>query len=225
MRGQTLPQLLEVVQCSEDELKGGLNDLEAVCLDDKWYLLDVTYKERIVTLILKFIEENSWDFTQVNKAETVAELKEIENESVLQQVFDHFVQNSVLNKPKISRFFGEYLLKTAGNLFNLEDFLEMWKSSMHEEIRPELDHLKGLALVNEEKGTLRHFPEEDLPENVHERFKILFSAKEKWKLEEIGPYVERLTTPKLNVNALLTKYARASKAEDGSKLFGAKHGN
>ena len=88
--------------------------------------------------------------------------------------------------------------------------------------RTDLDQLKGIALVDRSQKTIRNYPEWKLPEGVHERLASLFSVRSQWTVEDLAPFVETLTTPKMNVNALLTKYARASNI-NGVKHFGAKH--
>ncbi len=147
------------------------------------------------------------------------------------QVFDQHFESAgdrpghSLLRRKLSRFFGEYLLQT-GSLFRLEDFSTMWAQALPEGVEPDMEQdLAGLAIVDRTKGegTVRYFPEHALPEDVLERFQALFRAKEKWRLEEIGPFVQKLTTGKLDVKALLTKFARASN-EGGVKYFSSKHG-
>ena len=53
------------------------------------------------------------------------------------------------------------------------------------------------------------------------RFDYLFDTRKKWTLEEISPYVCDLTTDKLDVGALLTKYSRAS-MHNGVKVFSSR---
>jgi len=53
------------------------------------------------------------------------------------------------------------------------------------------------------------------------RFDFLFERRKKWTLEEISPYVNDLTTDKLDVGALLTKYSRAS-TQNGVKVFSSR---
>ena len=52
---------------------------------------------------------------------------------------------------------------------------------------------------------------------------MLFQSRERWTVSEITPFVKELSTEKLNVNALLTKYARPVTVA-GVKYFCAKHG-
>ena len=53
------------------------------------------------------------------------------------------------------------------------------------------------------------------------RFNYLFDRRKKWTLDEISPYVSDLTTDKLDVGALLTKYSRAS-MHNGVKVFSSR---
>ena len=94
-----------------------------------------------------------------------------------------------------------------------------------EGVETNIDQLSGLVLVDNEKSPpiIKRFSEEDLPCNIIDRLGILFSARERWTLNEISPFIEPLTTKKLNVNALLTKYARPLNV-DGVKYFCSKHG-
>ena len=105
--------------------------------------------------------------------------------------------------------------------------MNIWQESLpiiddenEENFKVEIKQLEGLALVDQEQ--IRFFPESKLPINIQERLVVLFDTKEKWTLDEITPFVINLTTQKLNVKALLTKYARASRV-NGVQLFSSKH--
>ena len=92
---------------------------------------------------------------------------------------------------------------------------------MPDGVQTDLEHLKGLVLVDNDH--IRRFAEDSLPMVIGDRLNVLFSAREKWTLTEISPFIEPLTTKKLNVNALLTKYARPLNI-NGVKYFCSKHG-
>merc|ERR1712048_1013637 len=81
------------------------------------------------------------------------------------------------------------------------------------------------VLVDSEQSppVIKRFTEDSLPVNIQDRLNVLFNARERWTLTEISPFIEPLTTNKLNVNALLTKYARPLNIS-GVKYFCAKHG-
>ena len=230
--GYRFEDLCSRIQCSEAELKSGLAEAGAMEMDGKWYTLEADDKMKVLSLITNFIEENSWPLDGVVKEETLRELAEIENRDVVESVFDAFLDPTEtdgggggkysLNAPAVSRFYGEYLLQTTGNAFNLAEFSVMWQQAVPEGVRTDMqEHLRGIALVD--KKVVKYFPEWKLTENVQERLASLFAIKEKWTMEEIAPFVEKLTAPKLNVNALLTKYSRVSMI-NGVKQFSSKHG-
>jgi len=233
--GQSFNQLLDMIQSSEKQLEQGLTNLEAVQFEGAYYVLEQEYQMKVLSYILKLFNENSWPLDCVNKQETVETLADLVNTEVLSQVFDIYCtpmrggtdNQYSLDKDKVSRFYGDFLLIDGSN-FALEEFLDMWQKALPEGIQADIAHLSGLALVETLSSTsnqncVKRFPESSLPTTIQDRLEVVFSAREKWSLEELTPYIEPLTTPKLNVNALLTKYARPVTI-NGTKYFCAKHG-
>ena len=220
-------ELLDKIQCSENELKDGLREMEAVEYQDCWTTLDPDLRMKIISLICNVICENSWSWETVAKDEALETLKELESEVLLTQIFDQFFSaEGQVNREKLCRFYGEYLLQSS-SVFNLKEFLTIWQESMPvvdfgEPFKVELKQLEGLAVLD--KDQIRYFPEAKLPTEIKERLGVLFDTKAKWSLDEITPFVINLTTPKLNVKGLLTKYARGSKVND-VQLFSSKHQN
>ena len=223
----TYSDLLDKVQCSESELKEGLQEMEAVEYEGSWTKLDPDLRMKIVSMICNVISENSWSWESVEKDEVLETLKELESEVLLSQVFDQVFIEGKVQSEKLCRFYGEYLLQSS-SVFNLEEFLNIWQESMPvvdfggPAFKVDLNQLEGLAVLD--KDQIRYFPEAKLPTMVQERLSVLFDTKEKWRLDEITPFVINLTTPKLNVKGLLTKYARGSKVKD-VQLFSSKHQN
>lgn len=56
----------------------------------------------------------------------------------------------------------------------------------------DMKYLEGIAIKDTtcQPQVVRFFPEWELPEDVGERFKALFQAREKWTFDDIRPYVE-----------------------------------
>lgn len=52
--------------------------------------------------------------------------------------------------------------------------------------------LSGIAIVdkNTTPQVVWGFSENDLPDDINERFKKLFHTKAKWTVDEISPYIE-----------------------------------
>lgn len=124
-------------------------------------MVDTDYHMRVLSHICNFVAENSWSYDNVNKAETIQALKEIEPEFVVDQIFNFYFSvksndpagmNYRVHREHLSRFFGEYLLQT-GSSFDLNEFVSMWSQSMPEAenddegFSADLKHLQGVALV------------------------------------------------------------------------------
>lgn len=226
--GKSFADLLECIQASEIELTEGLNALEAVQFECDWFVLEQEYQMKVLSYLLKLFSENSWPLDCVNKSESIETLSELVNHEILSRVFDIYCAPMLggtsdqysLDKDKVSRFYGDFLL-VDGSSFALDEFLDMWQKALPEGIKADISHLDGLAMVID--SVVKRFTEASLPNNIQERLYVLFSAREKWSVPELTPYIQPLTTPKLNVKALLTKYARPVNVQ-GIKYFCAKHG-
>jgi len=228
--GVRLSELLETIQASEEELRKGLSDVEGVEVAGMWYKLDTDYKMNILNYILRFFDENSWNLDCVKKKETVEALKDLVPDSLVSQVFDIYCDimdggdgdEYLVNNDKVCRFYGDYLLSSASS-FNLAEFSTMWQEAVPTGLKTNIGQLDGLVIVDSDAGTVKRFLEADLPDNIQERLSVLFQSRERWTVSEITPFVKELSTEKLNVNALLTKYARPVTVA-GVKYFCAKHG-
>lgn len=209
---------LETIQASKEELKDALNVIDAVCLNGYWRVLDFDYHYRILSLFLDLINSNSWSIESIPAAEVLSELKDLIPELILQhlvKIYTDPVENSdsgsmvKLKADKVCRFLAEALLRSL-NRFNLKDFLKAWQDSVPEGLKVDVKQLEGLALIDSDTKPpiISLYPESDLPEEIQPRIEELFTVREKWTFDQIKPYVEPLATAQLNVNALLTKYAR-----------------
>lgn len=264
--------LLGTIQCSEEELKLGLKELQAIVIpsigngkshfprfemNSKWVIMDIGYHMKILSLICNYVEECSWrwDSHEIPKLTIIEALKEVEPDFVISQVFDFYfhpatiglvaqeehdenpLMNYVADKDSICNFYGNFILATSPK-FQLEEFKSMWQKAVpggdeqdiyNKELgdpifKTNLNQLNGMALVDYEDSEIKLFPEWKLPTDIQERLQVLFNERERWTLEDISPYIKNLTTPKLNANALLTKYSKVVTGPCGKKMFCAKHG-
>ncbi|XP_046384784.1 sister chromatid cohesion protein DCC1 [Ischnura elegans] len=232
----SLEDLLDIVQCSNKELASALAEIEAYNINGYWRLLEFDYHFRVLTYILNLVEENSWPFDEVPKNETLESLSTLVPSDILEQCFGYYSEATgtysdkgdqlfKLKEHKVCRFLAKVLLKPAGK-FNLEEFLEAWQQSVPEGMKTSIQHLNGLALVNENESppVAQYFPESELPDDPGKRFELLFHVKETWTLEAITPFIERLAPNKAGVSALLLKYARAYHSPNGKgRLYAARH--
>lgn len=223
--------LLEQVQASRAELDEELERIQAINIEGYYRLLEFDYEFRVLSYMLDLIEENSWPLNKISKEVTLESLKDLVPEPILEGMFRFYTKKSVLEdtqyyeykEDKVCRFLARVLLKSAGK-FNLAEFLQAWSDSVPEGMTTDESLLAGYAIIdrNSSPNLIWGFTETDLPDEINERFKVLFQTKAKWTVNEISPYVQCYATEKLNVNALLTKYARAS-TQDGVRVFSAKH--
>ncbi|XP_044745859.1 sister chromatid cohesion protein DCC1 [Coccinella septempunctata] len=228
----TFEELDNIVQCSTKELQETLDKMDIIVIDNKIRMLDFEYHFRVLSYMLKLIDENSWGLDEINYEITIDSLKDIIPEDVVRSIFDKYTEESKVEggevfysykERDICVLFAKVLLSQAEK-FNLEEFFQAWRESLPEGMYADEEMLYGIAIIDRRTSPncVWAFPENSLPENINERFKVLFETKEKWTVPEITPYIKKLTTEKLDVNALLAKYARAS-THDGIKYYGAKH--
>ncbi|XP_037298438.1 sister chromatid cohesion protein DCC1 isoform X1 [Manduca sexta] len=226
--------LCDQIQASKHELEQQLERIQAIKIDGYYRLLDFDYEFRVLSYMLDLIEENSWALDRISKEITLDSLKDLVPMSILEAMFRFYTLESVeedgvqfykYKEDKICKFLARVLLKSSGK-FNLAEFLQAWRDSVPDGMTTDESQLAGIALIDKTSTpqVVWGFSDTDLPENINERFKLLFQTKTKWTVDQISPYIECYATVKLNVNALLTKYARAS-TQDGVRVFSAKHMN
>lgn len=192
--------LVDQIQTSQEELMETLKSLHIVKIDNKIRLLDFPYHFQVLSYMLKLIDENSWSLDEIDYEETLNSLADLVPREVLISLFELYTEESQIidglqlyryKERETCRFFAEVLLHSAGK-FNLNEFLQAWKESVPEGMKAEEEMLYGIALINKKSvpNVIHAFPEDNLPENIITRFKVLFEAKEKWTVPEISPYIK-----------------------------------
>lgn len=225
----TRRQLFETAQCSAGEFDELIKRIRAIKINGCMRVLDYAYEFRIVTLMASMITENSWELDEVDRSETIEALSDgIAPLEICEAVFDFYTESLDTGKYRyrenmVCRIIAQNVLQ-EGLKFHLDEFLETCQGGLPQGMRMDENFLGGLGVIDRESQTpsIKGLFEENMPMNLMERFKILFSAKEKWTLQQISPYVEAFTTPKLQVTALLAKYCR-SVTENNVRFYVAKH--
>ncbi|XP_017777742.1 PREDICTED: sister chromatid cohesion protein DCC1 [Nicrophorus vespilloides] len=228
----TFEDLWMKTQASKEELKSTIKDLNVVTINNKLRILEFEYHFRVLSFMLKLIDEFSWNLEQICYEETVNSLVDLVPSDIINSMFSMYTEETKMidgvqlyryKEREVCRFFAQVLLYSAGK-FNFKDFMQAWEESVPEGMKVEENMLHGIALINRKSmpNVIWMFSEFDLPDTINDRFKVLFEAKERWSYEEIAPYIARLTTDKLDVNALLAKHARNFKVND-VKYYSSKH--
>ncbi|GFW80166.1 sister chromatid cohesion protein DCC1 [Trichonephila clavipes] len=229
----TFEMLLDSIQASEEELKAEIVNMQACILDGFVRVLDFDYKFNVFSSILNVIESRSMPLDKISKDPVIEALEDLEPKDIIDNCFSWFTEDTgttdesgcklyALREDSVCKLYAEVLLRSSGR-FHLQDFLESWQKSVPEGMKCDLKQLRGLALTDltSKPEVIFHFPCENMPENIKERFEILFKMKEKWEYDEIVPYLDDRTYPGQDVKALLIKYTRES-TKDGKKMYGSK---
>ncbi|GBN04216.1 Sister chromatid cohesion protein DCC1 [Araneus ventricosus] len=229
----TFEMLLDTIQASEEELKSELTLAQACLINGYVRFLDFDYKFSVFSCILDVMESRSMPLNKVLKEPIIEALEDLEPKEILEECFSWFTEETgetdenghklfALKEDSVCKLYAEVLLRSSGK-FHLQDFLESWQRSVPEGMKCDLKQLRGLALTDltSRPEVIFHFPSQNLPENIKERFEILFKVKEKWEYDEIVPYLEDRTYPGNDVKALLIKYTRES-TKDGRKMYNSK---
>ncbi|XP_050298188.1 sister chromatid cohesion protein DCC1 [Anthonomus grandis grandis] len=216
----TLDELKNCIQASDAELIDAIQSMDIFEINGFLRELDFEYHFRVLSYMLKLIDENSWALDTIDYNETCESLEEIIPKEIIKCIFEKYTTETRIidgmqmyqyKEERVCKFFARVILKTAEK-FNLDEFLQAWKESVPEGMVPKEEMLYGIAIIdrNSKPKVIWSFEESSLPDNINERFKVLFKAKDKWTVPEIAPYIKPLATAKLDVNALLAKHARAS---------------
>ncbi|XP_045159558.1 sister chromatid cohesion protein DCC1-like [Mercenaria mercenaria] len=238
----TFNEILDLVQGSETEILKALDKMQALVIDGFWRVLDFDFLVQVMTHLLQLCDENDWTQSGIPIEECVFVLQELFPRNVIGHVLKNFskkispktdddddenrmqidIDYYRLDEDKVCRFFAEQILKHARK-FNLNQFLSTWEKSVPEGMKTNLFQLEGMALIDRESTpeVISYLSVDNLPEDIAERFDALFRTKDKWRLEEITPYIKDLETDKMNITAMLTKFARAS-TTNGVKMYNSR---
>lgn len=196
----TAEELENIIQASNKELHEALDSMNVIKLDNKIRILDFEYHFRVLSYMLKLIDENSWEFDHIDFDETLEALKDLAPREVISKLFEKYTEESKTidgvqlyryKEECVCKFFAEVLLHEAGK-FNYNEFMQAWKESVPEGMVPKEEMLYGLAIIDKKcrPNVIWALDEKTLPEKVLDRFNVLFAAKEKWTVPEIAPYIK-----------------------------------
>ncbi|XP_037081419.1 sister chromatid cohesion protein DCC1-like, partial [Pollicipes pollicipes] len=156
-----LRECRHTVQASDAELEAALRQCHALLMDGQYRQLECEYEFHVFSLVMKFIDENSWSADAVRRPPTLETLSELEPEAVVTACFDRYLrpvtepaeqpgeQLFTLHEDEVARLFARLLLHTM-KTFNLADFTASWRQSVPEGVTTDLEQLRGLAVVNRE---------------------------------------------------------------------------
>ncbi|KAL7299430.1 hypothetical protein TKK_0007673 [Trichogramma kaykai] len=225
-----------IIQASDGEILRHIPDLLVVEMNGYFRLISFEFEARAVPLMLDLLEANSWEIDEVDKEESYDSLKEIIPKPVFECLFAKYASPSDKTKKdgtKLYKYDEEKSTKLLARMLltgcpsnNLSDFMEAWQIGCPPALKPKEEYLYGVGIILEDdmrRKRVNLFLECDLSDNLSTRLDQLFKAKPKWTVKEITPYLEKFSTSRQDVNAILTKFARQATV-NGERFYCSKHG-
>ncbi|KAL2342023.1 hypothetical protein Fmac_009963 [Flemingia macrophylla] len=229
----TWNDLIENIQASDEELRSGLQALSALEINGYWRLVDVSYMDMILGMLLKNSVLNDWSLDALNEDEVVSTLESDGFPVVLARHCLHVYGKKVneclhsgvwkLDEKRVCIHFAREILK--GGKRKLESFMDEWRQKIPEGMQPTFDLVEGEVLT-ERIGVetwVHAFSVASLPSTPAERFSILFRERPKWEWKDLQPYIRDLNVPGLSSEGLLLKYTRRTQpSPDIEPIFSAR---
>lgn len=228
----TRKQLLDTTQCSASEFQDGLNQMRAIQIGRHMRTFSVEYEQRVVSLMLDLIDENSWPLDEIDRDVTVSSLEGIVPEVVTRGLLEIYTEETPAkpgkfhyNEKYVCQIVARYILQPSMR-FQKEDFMNTWQEDLPAEIRVKEEYLKGIGIIDHfaKPVSVISLNEFLLPTSLHDRIKVLFSVKAQWTVDEITPFLETFLTGSQSVAAILMKFTRAMKLPNGQRVYLEKYG-
>ncbi|KAF8482774.1 sister chromatid cohesion protein Dcc1 [Russula ochroleuca] len=218
------------LQASEQEIAQALKEKHMLIIDGALRPLSPTYLHKILELLLMHLVSLS----QLHDAASVLELSrslEYEHEvrrEVTLQVMRWFGEVDVADErwkmdvEKVVRQVGLGILcQHKTDPISEDEFIAKWNTAVGDTFasHTSLKLLTGNYLCAPSPFStstkLSYFPCAELPTDPAMRFADLFLTRERWKAEEIVPYLSDIAVDTKDLDKLLLKYARALTDKEG----------
>nr|GLL40801.1 sister chromatid cohesion protein DCC1 [Ipomoea trifida] len=227
----TWDDLVESVQASDEELRGGLQALSAVEINGYWRILDEKYMDAVLNMLLHNSVINNWSLNRMIEDDV---LHVMEGDGFPRKIAKHCIQvhgskvqegssrSSIwkLDEKKICVHFAREILR--GKKMKTETFLEEWRLRIPDGMKPCFEMLEGEVLT-EKLGIdtwVYAFSVSSLSSVPAERFSVLFQERPKWEWKDLHPYVRDLKVPGLSLEGLMLKYTRRTQpTADAEPIF------
>ncbi|KAG9444608.1 hypothetical protein H6P81_015948 [Aristolochia fimbriata] len=224
--------LTNIVQASDEELKGELQALSAVEIGGYWRLVEEKAMGQILTLLLHNSVLCDWSLASLKEDEVVATLVAdgfsrtlalhcLETYGFKENRADECVWG--LDPKKVCVYFARQVLGDGKK--KMENFMDEWARRIPTGMVASLEMLEGEVLM-EKVGIetwIRVFSASSLPSTPAERFAALFQERQKWERKDLNPYIRNLRVPGMSLEGLLIKYTRRTQPKaDVEPVFSAR---
>ncbi|KAG2078863.1 hypothetical protein BDR04DRAFT_996880 [Suillus decipiens] len=216
------------IQASEAEFVRGLKERRILVLEGQLRPIAPAHLSTILELLLNYLISLSLSYQAAAVEELVSVLSD-EHEiprAVSNQVISWFgdVKEGLwkMDADAVIRELGVGILRHhRHNPISENEFLKKWKSVVGDTFESSVkltllsgDYLRNLS-SNGEEATLTYFPSSTLPVDPAARFVELFLTRQRWKHEEIEPFLLDIAVNSKERDKLLLKHARALTDTEG----------
>jgi len=236
--------LRNVIQASDDQLSNALGDLHAILIENAdgtecWRVLDMDYMHNILTSLIFTAQADRFQLEAIPETvagkvsqddnvplQVVLHVLRIFSEPVQTGMYKHLycINNSgvwQMLADKVGPFYGKTLLSRVGRV-DLYKFQLDWRQEMPPDFDVDMKMLRGYYLLEKDPRTdldsVRWWSRDVLSADAKTRFQQIFQEREKWRAEDLAPYLEDLAPTQKQMDALLLKFARISTLH-GVKYF------
>ncbi|EST09255.1 Sister chromatid cohesion protein Dcc1 [Kalmanozyma brasiliensis GHG001] len=231
----TLKQLKSIVQASPAELEAGLIKNHVIEMDGCMRHISPAWTVSALQILISHLDLHALISDSVPLQETVEALATVHElnrqvvTALLTQFFGTLTGETVaLDTKSIVHFLGVQSLKTARIGVPLTTFMRDWHAAcLSPDFRAlaSLDLLSGYYILtpspapgvslypNPASTQIQFFSRHELPVDPAARFQDLFLTRPSWIAADLTPFIQDLALNDKKKDALLLKFARASKAK------------
>lgn len=192
----TWRDLVNTVQASDDELRSGLQSLSAIEIDGYWRVIDESYLDMMLRMLLHNCVLKDWSFDDLDEDEVVDSLVADEfSRDLASHCLRVFGSSKVKDRkwklePRlVCLHFARQVLRDGK--MRVESFMEEWKKKIPDGIEGRFEMLEGEVLTEKIGIETRVyvFSVRSLPSTPEERFSVLFKHRPRWEWTDLEPYL------------------------------------
>ncbi|KAJ3334779.1 hypothetical protein HDU93_007254, partial [Gonapodya sp. JEL0774] len=188
-----------VTQASDEELFRALRELHAIDIDGHWKILAPPYIKSVLETVLYAAVAADRSLSSLDLGWCVEQFRDSEpatREDVLRHVLQMFSDQVE----------GDYILKSS-KIMPMTKFMDEWRKATPMDFDIDLRLLEGYFVVEMDRfvSHIQYFSKDDLSPEPKDRFRELYSRKQRWEESELLPFIRDLAPDRKKLDALLLK--------------------
>lgn len=195
--------------CSFAEFQKQCIEKPVVASDSEIYVIEPDMvHDVLVQLVSAMVEQGDFDLT---KMPNISDLGGEYPPEVINACYKMFTSNldtdGAVDKEKLCRWIGLYLLKQHPSGMDTEKFKREWSLDLPAKLPIDLELLQG-SVTFPTSTTIRFISADSLPLDINARLDSLFTIKPEWPLPEIQPFILPLMPVGQRLENWILKFAK-----------------